>query len=80
MSFLNPRISRVAAGLAVLSAFAVAPMAAQAADTDNRHPDRRLPDQHGPGDHAVHRDALRRQPDEERGSRRVERHRRHRQQ
>jgi hypothetical protein len=33
MSFLNPRASRLTAGLAVLSAFAVAPVAAQAADT-----------------------------------------------
>jgi len=34
MSILTPRSSRVLAGFAVLSAFAVAPMAAQAADTD----------------------------------------------
>ncbi|MEY2513167.1 MAG: hypothetical protein QOJ89_525 [bacterium] len=33
MSYLNPRSKRVVAGLAVLSAFAVAPMAAQAADS-----------------------------------------------
>jgi hypothetical protein len=33
MSFLNPRISRVAAGVAVLGAFTVVPVAAQAADT-----------------------------------------------
>ena len=32
--FLTPRLSRVAAGLAVLSAVAVAPVVAQAADTD----------------------------------------------
>ena len=31
--FLTPRLTRAAAGLAVLSAFAVVPMAAQAADT-----------------------------------------------
>jgi hypothetical protein len=32
--FLHPRVTRVAASLAVVSAFAVAPMAAQAADTN----------------------------------------------
>jgi len=32
--FLSPRVTRVAVGLAAISAFAVAPMAAQAADTD----------------------------------------------
>ncbi len=30
----SPRLARAAAGLAVLSSFAVGPMAAQAADTD----------------------------------------------
>jgi len=34
MSHLNSRVARIVAGLAVVSAFAVAPMAAQAADTD----------------------------------------------
>ncbi|MDX6690311.1 MAG: hypothetical protein QOG15_1768 [Solirubrobacteraceae bacterium] len=34
MSMLNSRLSKVAAGLAVASAFAVAPVASQAADTD----------------------------------------------
>jgi hypothetical protein len=34
MSFLNPRVARIAAGLAALSAFAVTPIAAQAADTN----------------------------------------------
>ena len=34
MSNLNSRVARIVAGLAVVSAFAVAPMAAQAADTD----------------------------------------------
>jgi hypothetical protein len=33
MSIVNPRLSRAAAGLAVISAFAVIPVAAQAADT-----------------------------------------------
>lgn len=33
MSHLNSRVARIVAGLAVVSAFAVAPMAAQAADT-----------------------------------------------
>jgi hypothetical protein len=34
MSHLNSRVARIVAGLAVASAFAVVPMAAQAADTD----------------------------------------------
>jgi hypothetical protein len=34
MTHLNSRVARVVAGLAVVSAFAVAPMAAQAADTN----------------------------------------------
>jgi hypothetical protein len=34
MSHLNSRVARIVAGLAVVSAFAVAPMAAQAADTN----------------------------------------------
>ncbi|CAN5828402.1 hypothetical protein BH18ACT7_BH18ACT7_13100 [soil metagenome] len=34
MTHLNARVARIVAGLAVVSAFAVAPMAAQAADTD----------------------------------------------
>ena len=34
MSHLNSRIARIVAGVAVVSAFAVAPMAAQGADTD----------------------------------------------
>ena len=34
MTHLNSRVARIVAGLAVVTAFAVAPMAAQAADTD----------------------------------------------
>jgi len=34
LKFLSPRVTRVAAGLAAISAFAVAPMAAQAAPSD----------------------------------------------
>ena len=68
MTHLNSRVARIVAGLAVVTAFAVAPMAAQAADTDATGTTGRAGelDEHRPDDRIAEHDADRRLADRRR--------------